>query len=429
MATPLEKRRRRRPSSSSRCIVRRATTERNTAMNGRLDIKEVVGDMGNHRVNSGEALSIIEWLSGDECHSADEIGLIAGLGRRLQALGLPIDRLTLHLMTLHPEFVGRTIAWSPKEPVEVHDREHGAMAAFADSPLRKVMETREALTVSADDGERWDNIDVFSGRGLNQLMIVPLCNADGPVSAAAFGTKRPNGFSYSDSQAIERILPALRNACELRLLRQAELSLLDTYIGPVTAQRVLAQKIRQNDIESMDAALLFCGLKDFTALSNRLSSTQVLRLLNAYFDKVVSAISQRGGEVLKFTGDTVLASFPSYDQRAACRAALASAAAILEQVDQSDFEGVAIRAEIGLHFGEVSYGNVGFGRQTDFTLIGPDVNFVCSIQAACRQLTMPLLMSENFRERGQMAEATPLGLHDFAGFDRQFELFASGRCP
>ncbi|NKF33048.1 adenylate/guanylate cyclase domain-containing protein, partial [Pseudomonas sp. BGM005] len=62
-------------------------------------------------VGTGALLAIIEWLSGDECHALDEAGLVSGLGRRLQALGLPVDRLTLHLMTLHPELVGRTIAW------------------------------------------------------------------------------------------------------------------------------------------------------------------------------------------------------------------------------------------------------------------------------------------------------------------------------
>ena len=100
-------------------------------------------------VSAGALLSIIEWLSGDECHALDEAGLVSGLGRRLQALGLPVDRVTLHLMTLHPEFIGRTIAWAPGEPVEIHDREHGARVAIANTPLRKVMDTREPLVVGA----------------------------------------------------------------------------------------------------------------------------------------------------------------------------------------------------------------------------------------------------------------------------------------
>jgi adenylate cyclase len=168
--------------------------------------------------STNSMLSLIEWLSGDECHALDEPGLISTLGRRLRALGLPIDRLTLHLMTLHPELIGRTLAWGPGDPVEIHDREHGARQIFANSPLRKVMDSREPLVVGPGDSPhgRWQDIDIFAGRGLVQLMISPLCNADGPVSAAAFGTRRAGGFTPAEIQVLERILPALRNICELR---------------------------------------------------------------------------------------------------------------------------------------------------------------------------------------------------------------------
>ena len=65
-------------------------------------------------------LRLIEWLSGDECRGLDDGGLIAGLGRRLLDAGLPLDRLTLHLPTLHPMIFARTVAWAPNEPVEIY---------------------------------------------------------------------------------------------------------------------------------------------------------------------------------------------------------------------------------------------------------------------------------------------------------------------
>src|SRR2546430_2538512 len=68
---------------------------------------------------------IIEWLAGDECHGLDDAGLTAELGHRLRLAGLPLDRLVLHLRILHPQLFARTLAWSPNEPVEIRDREHG----------------------------------------------------------------------------------------------------------------------------------------------------------------------------------------------------------------------------------------------------------------------------------------------------------------
>ncbi|MGG6897664.1 adenylate/guanylate cyclase domain-containing protein [Rhizobium sp. BR 315] len=377
-------------------------------------------------INAAATLSLIEWLTGDECHALDEVGLISGLGRRLRAIGLPIDRLTLHLMTLHPELIGRTFAWAPGEPIEIHDREHGMRLTIANTPLQKALETRETLIVGPGESQhgRWQHIDIFSGRGLVQLMIAPLCNADGPISSAAFGTKRPSGFTSAEQQVIARILPALRNATELRVLRQCELSLLDTYIGPMTASRILAGHIRRGEIESMETALLLCDLRGFTELSNRLPGNVVLGLLNAYFDKVVPAITREGGEVLKFMGDAVLAFFPGIDPPGACNAALAAARAILDDVDRFQYDDINIKVGIALHYGEVSYGNVGSGSRLDFTLIGPDVNVVSRIQSICSERGEALLISEAFREKAHITDAVSIGPQRLKGFADAMELFA-----
>ncbi|MGY5805551.1 adenylate/guanylate cyclase domain-containing protein [Rhizobium sp. LEGMi12c] len=377
-------------------------------------------------VNTAATLNLIEWLTGDECHALDEAGLVAGLGRRLQAVGLPVDRLTLHLTTLHPEFIGRTFAWAPGEPVEIHDREHGSRLALANTPLMKAQEMREPLIVGPGESPhgRWQHIDIFSGRRLVQLIVAPLCNADGPISSAVFATRRPGGFTSSEQDLIERILPALRNTCELRVLRQCELSLLDTYIGPMTASRILAGHIRRGEIESMEAALLLCDLRGFTELSNRLPGETVLGLLNAYFDKVVPAITHEGGEVLKFMGDAVLAFFPGIDATGACNAALTAAKTILGEIGGFEYDGIHVKAGIALHYGEVSYGNVGSGNRLDFTLIGPDVNIVSRIQNVCSESGKALLMSGPFQQKADITDAISIGRRQLKGFAKAMELFA-----
>src|SRR5690348_336792 len=62
---------------------------------------------------------VVEWLTGDESHDLADADFVAWTGRRLRKAGLPVDRLTLHLRTLHPEFLGRTVAWSPGAPARV----------------------------------------------------------------------------------------------------------------------------------------------------------------------------------------------------------------------------------------------------------------------------------------------------------------------
>ena len=129
----------------------------------------------------------------------------------------------------------------------------------------------------------------------------------------------------STRRAFERrITPCSKNLagapqrCELRSLRQAELILLDTYVGDAAAERVLAGRTPRGQIESLEAALLLCDLRDFTGLSNRLPGGRVLELLNEYFDRVIPSIVDAGGEVLKFMGDHESPLSPRCRRLAAC---------------------------------------------------------------------------------------------------------------
>jgi adenylate cyclase len=378
--------------------------------------------------SSAAMVALIEWLAGDECHALDDAGLAAEFGGRLCAAGLPIDRLTLHLRTLHPEIFGRSVAWAPGETVEVRDRQHGIEVSpgYAGSPLRRVMETREPLVVRLNgaDDPAWFHTDLFHGRDLVEFVIVPLCNADGLISAASFSTTRSSGFVPSERAALGRIVPALRNACELLTLRRVESTLLDTYVGATTARRVMAGRVRRGEVETLEAGLMLCDLRGFTELSNRLPGERVLELLNAYFDLVVPAITFAGGEVIKFMGDAALAFFHRDTPAASCSAALQGAMSAVEGLGRFTAPDAELHAGIALHYGEVSYGNIGSGQRLDFTVIGPDVNLVSRIQAVCSATSRPLLMSERFARLLNSEAAVAIGRFELRGFAELAELYA-----
>ncbi|HYZ42106.1 MAG TPA: adenylate/guanylate cyclase domain-containing protein [Stellaceae bacterium] len=376
---------------------------------------------------------IVAWLSGDECHELDDAGMAAALGQRLRAAGLPLDRLTLFLRKLHPEIFARTVAWAPNEPVEILDRKHGLehSVAFLGSPLRQVVETRRKLVVRVPGraqgrSPNWMQIDVFRDRNLAEFVIAPLCGNDGPVSVAVFATAGVSGFRAADHTLLEHILPALRTACEVRSLRQAELTLLDTYVGAATAQRILAGGTRRGQIESLEAALLLCDLRDFTGLSNRLPGDRVLELLNGYFDRVIPSIIDAGGEVLKFMGDAVLAYFSCGTPRVSSIAALSAARCMLEKLANPAVAETELHAGVALHYGNVSYGNIGSGTRLDFTVIGPDVNLVSRIQTVCGATGCSLLMSARFAALIDKAGYQSVGTHRLKGFEEPAELFTLG---
>jgi len=374
------------------------------------------------------ACNIIDWLSGDECHELDLSGLTAGFGVRMRAVGVPLDRMALHMSTLHPLLRGRTFAWAPDEPVEFLDLQHGAdPSAPLGNPLYHVVNTLEWLTLRLDDpSTKWSTPDAFRGRNLTELLIAPLLHGGELASAVTFGTREPKGFSPSQRTLLQAVVPALRSASELELLRRMETTLLTTYVGAIAGQHILAGQIRRGDVETLDAALLLCDLRGFTALSNRLPEERVLEILNIYFDQVVPAITNAGGEILKFMGDAVLAYFNHKDGAAAsCVAAFDAAHLALSQlaaVSNTDFD---LSAGVALHHGKVSYGNIGSGNRLDFTIIGRDVNLVSRIQGICASTGHSLVMSERFAGLLAASHIVSIGRHELKGFAEPVELFSS----
>jgi len=370
----------------------------------------------------------IEWLAADECHALDEAALAAELGRRLRSAGLPLDHLGLYLRTLDPEILGHTVGWAPDEPVQVYRRPHDIVrsAAYLSNPVVRVLETQTpaVLRVDPQRDAPWTQNDLFKGRSLVELVILPMRTPDALPSAVSFATTRGTGFTAAERAAFDRIAPALRNACELRNLRRVELTLLDTYLGTLTGRRVLEGRVRRGELERLEAALLLCDLRGFTELSNRLPSERVLELLDAYFGCVVPAIDKAGGEVIKFMGDAVLAFFHREDASAACAAALQGAKTALANLQRQQTPDCELRAGVALHYGTVSYGNIGYGHRLDFTLIGPDVNLVSRLQGVCSTTGQTLLMSRRFAELLPTGTAKPVGAHLLKGFAQPVDVYA-----
>jgi adenylate cyclase len=377
------------------------------------------------------ALEIIEWLASDECHELDGAGLIDGLGAKLSKAGMALHRMVFHLRALHPTVVGRAIAWAPGEPVAFLDFEHGQEESLRiqKSPILHAVSTRNWLVLGMGD-RRWSPHDIFIGRGLTELIIAPMIHGDAAraVSAVTFGTRRPRGFFPDEQSFLRRILPALRSAVELKMWRRTTRTLLDTYVGIDAEKRILSGHTRRGDVESLEAALMFCDMRGFTELSNRLSGERVLELLNIYFDQVVPAVTEGGGEILKFMGDGMLALFrDATGPSPSCAAAFKAARLAHERLGAMSLPDVELRAGIALHFGEVSYGNIGSGERLDFTVIGRDVNLTSRIERLCGSTSQPLLMSERFARLLTLPGVTSIGWHVIKGFVEPIQLFAWDR--
>ena len=162
-------------------------------------------------------------------------------------------------------------------------------------------------------------------------------------------------------------------------------------------------QVRRGQGRVVHAIVWHSDLRDSTILAASVPLETYLAVLNTYYDCIVDAVTGQGGEVLKFTGDGVLAMFP-FDVGTqagveACERALAAARDVVERLEKVNAErsekGLGkIRCGIALHAGDVMYGNVGSAHRLDFTVTGPTVNEVVRLESVCKTLDRPLVVSD-----------------------------------
>jgi adenylate cyclase len=235
---------------------------------------------------------------------------------------------------------------------------------------------------------------------------------------------------------MRRLLALFALHVERHIALRISANILDTYLGPAAGRRVLEGSIRRGAGTRIEAVIWASDLRGFTDRADRLAPDAMIALLDAYFEAMAGAVIGAGGEVLKFIGDGLLAVFPldgDYDGRTAADAALAAAEAserAVEALNAAPPPGLAgvegwapLRSGIGLHEGEVFFGNVGAPERLDFTVIGKAVNAASRIEGLCKVLGRSILVS------GPVAAASTrrlesVGRHDLRGVAEPVEIFA-----
>ena len=161
-----------------------------------------------------------------------------------------------------------------------------------------------------------------------------------------------------------------------------------TYVGPTTGPRVLDGQIVRGSSESIEAGIMFCDVRGFTALSREVG-TDIIQIMNRLFEVIGDEAHQRGGEILKFIGDAMLLIFPLAERHHedVARMLIGTVQAANQRVAAVAKEtGHDLGVGFGCHIGEVIYGNVGTPERLDFTVMGPAVNLASRLESCCKQL-------------------------------------------
>jgi adenylate cyclase len=394
------------------------------------------------------------WLTQAGLAGTSETDIVSGFCDRCVAAGLPVARAQVFIDTLHPVHEGQLYRWGvgPTESplVEYGRTSPDALAASGSdpqaieaaerwrrSPFYRMLQTgdsllRRRLNATTKDEFSWLS-DLRAAGMTDYVAIISRFAAQGTIGEmdgvySSWATRVPDGFGDNQITALERIAPYLALAIKSVSLARMTGTLMQTYLGRDAGQRVLGGRIVRGIAERIDAVVWFSDLRGFTRITDT-APEQVIPLLNDYSDAIVSAIHGHGGDVLKLIGDGTLAIFTAEDRAHACGAALSAAIAAREGIVDLNRRRAADGKPItdmylGLHVGEVFYGNVGSRERLDFTVIGPAVNEASRIAAMCRSVDQPVLMSSAFADVGGIKRRLiSVGRYALRGVAHPQELF------
>jgi adenylate cyclase len=369
--------------------------------------------------------SVVEWLVGGAHSAGTANAVLAEMCERVVACGIPVWRAAAFIRTLHPQIMGRRIEWREGAGVMVGEGSYEVYdtPAFRGSPVARVYEDAQPLRRRLDNpanGE-FPQLDELRAEGATDYLAVPFAFSNGEIHVGTWATRAPGGFTDAQVAALHRLTDPLARVAEIRALRRTAVNLLDTYVGNDAGARILAGQIRRGFTETIRAVIWLSDMRGFTALADRIPAAELIALLNRYFECQLPPIARRGGEVLKFMGDGLLAIFPlsvEASPEAVCRAALAAAGEARDNIAAMTgwpTETSGPRHGLALHVGELLYGNIGAGNRLDFTCIGPAVNLAARLETVAKQLGRATVLSAEFARHCE-SEAVPLGDFALAGF-------------
>ena len=399
-----------------------------------------------------DALS--DWLMEQALSDPSLEDLVEGCNRRLHGAGIPVARSIITSPILHPLYRSFTVVWTLDGGIETTYHVHDSVNrdAWQASPLRYILQHRLPLLRRQLAGENavldFPVLEELAEGGMTDYLcyLVPF-GEDKNVSfeqdefgqgiIGSWSTNRANGFSDNDLRSLNRVQQRLAVAIKMRVKDIIAGNILDTYLGQGAGRKVLNGQIKRGDGERIYSAIWYSDLRGSTTLADTMTGDEYLLLLNSYFECTANAVLEHKGEVLRFPGDAVLGIFPineENDSSRACMNALRAATSAFERLsvlnqDRAKAKEAPLSFGIGLHVGNVLFGNIGVPERLEFSVIGPAMNETSRLEALTKELDANILTSENFvnhlteSQCKTIGNCKLLGEHALAGIDEPMKVY------
>ncbi|CUH48720.1 adenylate/guanylate cyclase domain-containing protein [Ruegeria atlantica] len=381
-----------------------------------------------------EVTRLTEWMITEGRRSGDPVKVVSQFCSSLVEAGVPLWRVNIGQRFANPLLIAWGVVWTPNG-TDSYDVTHETTLTdgYVGSSFEYILANGKPLHKSLhqlDSETEHSSYLEFAEQGGTDYYATLLYYGDGSLHGCTFVTQAPGGFSPEHLRLIEAVLPALSSALEPVTMRKSSKGLLRTYLGDGPSEAVWSGNIKRGERTTLDAVVMFSDLRGFTALSENSTEEEVFETLSDYFDLVVKAVEDNGGDVLKFMGDGILSIFTIEAQKNhadRCRMAALAAQSVLcglkaLNTRRDEFQKPPLDIGIGINVGQVSYGNIGSPGRLDFTVLGGAVNVASRIENLTKSIGQRVLATL------AVASAAPnmfvsCGDHEIRGLAQPIELF------
>ncbi len=391
-----------------------------------------------------QALS--DWMIESALLASDYEPMFAEVCERLSGMGIPVTRVSASMTTLHPMMEAYSLRWSRdngRTSVEAFSHGSADQEDWQRSPMKALVDSGEfyARYDLVDPGPRskYPLLQELAEDGITDYLafLSPFSDSRSPVTrqdgmVSSWSTSQAGGFSKEHVTTLKRLIPRFALIAKLANRERLAENVANAYLGEQVGRRVLNGQIKLGDGDSIRAVIWFSDLRNSTSLAEQLPREEFLYLLNDYFDSMAGAVMEHGGEVLRFIGDAALAMFPigadGFSDREARERALKAAVAAAERANQHNFTRekagqTPFRYGIGLHVGDIMYGNIGVPNRVEFTVIGPAANTTARLESLTKELDRRVLVSREFAD-GIVHDWKSMGEHTIRGSGHTLEVLS-----
>jgi adenylate cyclase len=394
---------------------------------------------------------VINWVMDEGLEGTGFEQLLEQLCLRLVQAGVPLLRANFSMRAHHPEIGAFAYRWKRKDGIihEQYQRSDNNATLLDDwlkSPLYHLTNSNDPelrhRIIPSEKPYKYPLFNELEQQGGTDYFANRLVFSDqstrqpGNENAPAMGlliswtSDGPDGFSDEDLQSLRDVTKPLGLALKSNSNYNMANDLLSAYLGEDAGGRVMSGDYARGSLENIEAVILYFDLQSFTKLSEALDGEDLIELLNDYFGIVVPIIEARGGNVLKFMGDGILAIFAKDKVPAAELTAIRTICdlrdAVAEINKRREKAGLTHTGfSIAVHAGEVLYGNIGSGKRLDFTVIGPAVNTTARFMSMCSNVDQTVIVGSNVAKpvMALRDDLVSLGQYRLRGVADRQELF------